>query len=69
MHFKYFIFFLNIIEPSRFFFPETETLKKLYFITNGKLRVLKKSLLFTNNTGQRPNKQHKNNLQSHEVVY
>lgn len=68
MHFNSFIFFLNIIEPSRFF-SRNRNIKKLYFITNGKLRVLKKSLLFTNNTGQCPNKQHKNNLQSHEVVY
>lgn len=68
MHFKYFIF-LKYNRTFQIFFPETETLKKLYFITNGKLRVLKKSLLFTNNTGQYPNKQHKNNLQSHEVVY
>lgn len=35
------LFFLNIIEPSRFF-SRNRNIKKLYFITNGKLRVLKK---------------------------
>jgi len=36
------LFFLNIIEPSRIF-SRNRNIKKLYFITNGKLRVLKKA--------------------------